>query len=345
MEHPMRLIGRVDMPRKATSREGSTTKKKDAPGVSLEKLVVRVQQMMDPNSTVSHNERLEDRIGNTRQYDVVIRGRFGGRPVLGVIECKDHNRKKGPTAVEAFAKKTENLGANLRLMVSKKGFTKQALDLAKHEHIGCLSLLPADPKQAGFSIGDMWYGVIRLWTNIGLVIHFAVSPAPIATFRNETVKWGGKQVINWFSKELLTTHGGETREGDYRLELKFKEPRNIEVEGKEYPVIGIDCRVTRICRTKKKWVSWSGDAFYDWHSQQLTMPANGTVVGSPVEADIATWPDYDGDIPDLRQGGAPRFVQAILHATEAWDNNGDSEVPDLGGLYLGAPGDVGDTQS
>jgi hypothetical protein len=196
----MRLIGRVDMPRKATSREGSTTKKKDAPGVSLEKLVVRVQQMMDPNSTVSHNERLEDRIGNTRQYDVVIRGRFGGRPVLGVIECKDHNRKKGPTAVEAFAKKTENLGANLRLMVSKKGFTKQALDLAKHEHIGCLSLLPADPKQAGFSIGDMWYGVIRLWTNPRLVIHFAVPPAPIATFRNETVKWGGKRVINWFAR-------------------------------------------------------------------------------------------------------------------------------------------------
>src|SRR5213592_3911622 len=115
---------------------------KDVSGVTFEKIVARIQQMMDSNSTVTHNEKLEDRVGNRRQYDVVVRGQFGGRPVLGVIECKDHSRKKGPEAVEAFAKKTENLGANLRLMVSKKGFTEQALKLAKHENIGCLSLLP-----------------------------------------------------------------------------------------------------------------------------------------------------------------------------------------------------------
>ena len=69
--------------------------------------------MMDPNSTVTHNEKLKDRVGNIRQYDVVIRGQFGGRHVLGVIECKDHSRKKGPNTIEAFSKKTENLGANL----------------------------------------------------------------------------------------------------------------------------------------------------------------------------------------------------------------------------------------
>jgi hypothetical protein len=107
---------------------GSAKKKKDGPGVSLERIVARIQQMMDPNSTVTHNEVLEDRVGNRRQYDVVIRGHFGGRPVLGVMECKDHSRKRGPDAVEAFAKKTENLGANLRIIVARKGFTKQALN-------------------------------------------------------------------------------------------------------------------------------------------------------------------------------------------------------------------------
>ena len=79
--------------------------------------------------------RINDRVGNRRQYDVVIRGQFAGRQVLSVIECKDHSRKKGPDAVEAFAKKTENLGANLRMMFSKRGFTKMALNLAEHEHI------------------------------------------------------------------------------------------------------------------------------------------------------------------------------------------------------------------
>jgi hypothetical protein len=95
------------------NKKGRNKKKRDVPGIGLEKIVARIQQMMDPNSTVTHNEVLEDRVGNSRQYDVVIRGRFGGRPVLGVMECKDHSRKKGPDAVEAFAKKSENLGANL----------------------------------------------------------------------------------------------------------------------------------------------------------------------------------------------------------------------------------------
>ena len=122
------------------SKKKDTSKK--LPGISLELAVANIQKMIDPNSTVTHDEKLKDRVGNIRQYDVVIRGKFGGRQVLGVIECKDHSRKIGPSVIEAFSKKTENLGANLRLIVSRKGFTKQALTLAKHENTGCLSLLP-----------------------------------------------------------------------------------------------------------------------------------------------------------------------------------------------------------
>jgi hypothetical protein len=160
---------------------------KKRPGVSLELAVANIQKMMDLNSTVTHDEKLEDRIGNIRQYDVVIRGQFGGRQVLGVIECKDHSRKKGPSSIEGFSKKTENLGVNLRLIVSRKGFTKQALKLAKHENIGCLSLLPDHPEQVGFGIGDMWYGVIRKWSNIRLTVHFKAKKSPISTFNLRVV--------------------------------------------------------------------------------------------------------------------------------------------------------------
>lgn len=271
-------------------------------------------------------------MGNKRQYDVVIRGQFGGRPVLGVMECKDHNRKKGPEAVEAFSKKTENLGANLRIMVSKKGFTKQALKLAKHENIGCLSLLPEDPAQVGFSIGDMWYGVIRTWTNVRLIIHFAETPAPMASFDGKTVKWAGKPVINWFFRELFTTHGAETKEGEHTLALKFNEQRNIEIEGKEYPVIGLSCVATRICRNKKKWVNWSGDAFYDWHTGKFTIPPSGTVVGSAIEVDLSTWPDYDGKVPEFERESYPGFVRAVIYLTQKWDNSQYPEVPDLSSL-------------
>lgn len=197
----------------------------ELPGISFEKIVARLQQMMDPNSTVSRNEVLEDRVGNRRQYDVVIRGHFGGRPVLGIVECKDHNRRKGPDSVEAFSKKTENLGANLRVIASRRGFTAQALKLARHENIGCISLLPNQSQQIGFSIGDMWYGVIRKWVNIRLTIHFALPVAPIAGFDGNTVKWHGKPVINWFIKQLLTTYRDEITEGLFAITLTFDQER------------------------------------------------------------------------------------------------------------------------
>lgn len=247
----------------------------DGPGISFERIVVRIQQMMDSNSIVSHNEKLTDRIGNRRQYDVVIRGHFGARPILGIMECKDHSRKKGPDSVEAFAKKTEILGANLRIMVSRKGFTKQALDLAKHEHIGCLSLLPDDPAQAGFSVGEMWYGVIRIWKDVRLAIIPVKPDIHLPGFDSNTVKFAGKPAVNWFLRELFTTYGQHEEEGPFYLSVTFDEAREVEIEGGVYLVSGIAVSAQRVNRKKKKWVSWSGDAFYDWHSQTFTVPAQG----------------------------------------------------------------------
>jgi len=304
----------------------------ERPGTSLEKAVARIQEMMDPNSTVTHNEVLEDRVGNKRQYDVVIRGRFGGRPVLGVMECKDHSRKTGPDLVEAFAKKAEHLGVNLRVMVSKRGFTKQALRLAKHENIGCLSLLPDNPESVGFSIGDMWYGVVRKWVKIRLRIHFALPTAPMSRFDANTVKWNGKPVVNWFVKELLTTYRDEAKEGKHTCNLTFDEQRKLEIEGAEWPVAGISCIAERVSIKKRKWVSWSGDALFDWHSGRLTIPSGGRVVGSAVETDLSTWPDYEGEIPDPGKRESDGFVKLVLYHTQKWDDAKDGEVPDLRSL-------------
>src|SRR4051794_19551766 len=82
---------------------------KDLSGIGLEKAVQQIYQRLDPNSQVTHDEWLEDRTGNTRQYDVVIRGDFGGHKMLGIVECKDHKRKKGPSEVEGFAKSLSQL--------------------------------------------------------------------------------------------------------------------------------------------------------------------------------------------------------------------------------------------
>lgn len=84
---------------RAASKRGRS---KQPAGESFELAVARIQQMLDPNANVTHNEILVDRINNRRQFDVVIRGMFAGRDMLGVIECKDRGRRAGPSDIEAF---------------------------------------------------------------------------------------------------------------------------------------------------------------------------------------------------------------------------------------------------
>lgn len=134
----------------------------------------------------------------------------------------------------------------------------------------------------------------------------------------------------WFLKELFTKYGNKTDPGQFTFGLTFTEPRNLEIEGKEYPVSGISCHAIRIHQQKRKWVSWSGDAFYDWHAGQLKIPANGTVRGSWVEKDLTAWPEYNGDIPqDTPYSG---FMRGILHDSQKWDHAEDGDVPDLANL-------------
>ncbi len=64
-------------------------RKRDRTGRTLENAVARIEQMLDPNSKVTQNERLADRAGNKREYDVVIRGQFV-TAAAGHVRPHDH---------------------------------------------------------------------------------------------------------------------------------------------------------------------------------------------------------------------------------------------------------------
>jgi hypothetical protein len=304
--------------------------KKAAPGISLERAVARIQQLMDPDSKVTHNEWIVDRVGNKRQYDVVIRGRFGGREMLGIIECKDENKRKGPSAVEAFAKKTENLGANLRLMVSRRGFTEQALKLALHEHIGCLSIVPNDEKLAGFTLGQFAFGILRRWTDVYFAIQFPTASPPVSGFSSESLTWNGLPAFRWFLRELFTKYAGDQPSGIYKLQLLFYRAETMEINGTPYPIRGITCHCKWVVAKKRKWMSWTGDAFYDWHNGRITIPANTVLTGGPIETDFSLWDDYDGEIPKTPAEVAPQSIALIGIFTQSLPK--DQAVPELGPL-------------
>lgn len=160
-----------------------------------------------------------------------------------------------------------------------------------------------------------------------MTVHFAQTPSPVHSFSPELVKVQGKPVIKWFLRELLTTHGDEKQDGEFALSLKFDEVRQLEIDGVTYPVNELTCSAVREHRTKKTWVSWAGDAVFDWNKESFTIPNNGQVVSSAFLSDVSEWEDYDGDISDV--GFKTNFIRGIFHQRQKWNHDDDIDVPDL----------------
>jgi len=295
-------------------------RRKPLAGVSFEKAVHRIQQMMDPNTKVTHNEKLLDRVGNTRQYDVVIRGTFAGRPMLGVMECRDHNRRKGPDAVDGFANKMQNLGADFGIMVSRRGFTPQALRLAKFEKIICYSLA-SNEFESGAAFGQYIYGIARKWTDYGSVFRF-YRPAPQRSeIVPDKILWHQKPIVHWILHELYEKYASK-EPGTYFFRVTFAEGLPVELNGTVYSLHEVGYQGVLTHAKKRTWVNWTGDALYEWDKETLHIPGNTPLMSSAIEPRMNLWEVFDGEIPN---GILPAFIGGQVLPE-------DMPIPDLSTL-------------
>jgi hypothetical protein len=286
--------------------------KKLIPGEAFEKAVQQIQQKLDPNTTVTHNERLPDRVGNKRQYDVVIRGTLGGRPVLGVMECKDHNKPKGPESVDAFANKVRNVGADFSIMVSRLGFTKQALRLAKFEKIICYSVASKEFEQE-ICFGQYLYGTVRKWKTEGCRISFrGQHPQPAI----EQIVYQQKPVLNWILADMINNHS-DLEPGSYYYRLLFPNGLPVEVNGSPYSLHELGVQATLVQQIKRTFIHWTGAAFYDWDQEKLHIPGKEPLLSSAIDGRMHLWEDYVGEVPP----------HTILRATGG--QVAPTDVPDL----------------
>lgn len=210
--------------------------------------------MMDKNATITHNERLRDRHGHLRQFDVVIRAKVGGHNILGVIECKNLNKRVGTPEVDAFVTKARDVNANITLLASKKGFTKPALEKAKDYVIGTISLLSENPKECGFSIGNQCYATTYMWPKCKVELAFVkkdISIKNLSAKNIENITWRGSKIIDFFHKELVTTYKEGKEEGWYTLNIKFDKPRKFIIASKTYMVKGAIFKALRACEKKQ----------------------------------------------------------------------------------------------
>jgi hypothetical protein len=199
--------------------------KKDYPGIAYEIAVATIQKRFDPFARVRHNEIIVDRIGHRRQFDVVIRGSFSGQPMLGVIECKDTSRKVGTPEIDAFITKANDINANFKIIVSRHGFSKNALEKCKHYGIKPLSLVTYEYFISNISIGKNDLALYE-WSRVFLKIEFTLNK-PQFKFPMDAscITIGGQPVVDWFVNKMIEkTVASPSFEGPFVLHCRFDGP-------------------------------------------------------------------------------------------------------------------------
>jgi hypothetical protein len=261
------------------------------PGIAFEKVAAAIQAQIDPAATVTHNEVILDRLGQHRQFDVVIRGVFAGQQMLGVIECKDLVKRVGTPEVDGFVTKAQDINANFKILMSRRGFSKPALVKCAHYGIQALSLVENDPANKKFFIGTRWEADIMRWGQISVSLHVANEPSTPVQFNAEDLTIRGKRVLDWFTNYLLDNEP-EAKELGWvvNIAVEFENPQYVSIcSGCEYLCTAISFMAERVCDKLERIVGISGTGFFDWNSKRATFAPNTQIVSDAVPMDFSQW--------------------------------------------------------
>lgn len=264
---------------------------KEQPGIAFEKMVAAMQARIDPASTVAHDEIIVDRLGHSRQFDVVIRGQFAGQPMLGVIECKDLKRRVGNPEVDAFVTKANDVNANFKVLMSRSGFTKPALEKCANYGIQALSLIEADPDNRRFFLGSRWTAEVTRWSQLSLQLFFANPDEAAIDFSTEQPRIDNKRILDGFTNYVLDHESEYSGVGwIVNLEAVFDVPQVVEVKpGVERLCTAVAFKAERVCEQLEYRVGMNAEGFFNWNTSQATFPPGVVITTDSVPTDFTQW--------------------------------------------------------
>jgi hypothetical protein len=261
------------------------------PGIAFEKIVAEIQAQIDPSATVIHNEKIKDRLGHDRQFDVVIRGAFAGQKMLGVIECKDKGRKLGTPDVDAFVTKAQDVNANFKILMSRSGFSAPAIEKCVHYGIQPLSLLEEDPLNPKFFLVVRWQADVSRWNSVKVTLLLQNNSPALVAFKAEELNIRGKKVLDWFTNHLLRNRDQYDDSGWVENKsIIFNIPQVISINSEITRVcVGISLSAERITEKFERETSLKGKGFYNWSEKSLTLPPNTPFSTDPISFDFSQW--------------------------------------------------------
>lgn len=110
----------------------------------FQQLVHTIHRLLEPSACVTESMYLPDAAtGDQREVDVVIETESRGRKWLTSIECRDRSRLADVSWVEAMLGKHRDLPTDDLILVSRIGFTPQAVRKAARYNTRVLSLSDA----------------------------------------------------------------------------------------------------------------------------------------------------------------------------------------------------------
>lgn len=113
-------------------------------GKYFEELVTWIQQSVHEKALVIPNEKVLDiHTKKMRQIDISIRLSDGPTHLFVMVEVRDHARPIDVRYIEEVYSKKQSVNANAASIVSRSGFTKTALEKAKHLGIQTLTFKEA----------------------------------------------------------------------------------------------------------------------------------------------------------------------------------------------------------
>ena len=266
-------------------------------GAAFERAIASIQNELVPEAIVTHDERLTDRHGHRRQFDVVIRGRLGGHDILGVIECKDLKGKVGTPAVEAFVTKTESLRADLKIIVSRFGFSTNALELGAHHGIRMLSLLKPDRETKGITVGNHLYARRLRWGGFRWGATRSDGSPFLVESSLEAATLNSIPIWDWLLKEVYTTYNTTTVAGWHSLKLRLNHPAELAVGGQSAEISAMEIWLRREVECYCTPALLQGRALIEFNSDRLLVPKGATLeTNFSVDAEMKGWERVD-EIP------------------------------------------------